>query len=249
MKRETYLFFMPSDAEEFLCALAAVQGLFDEVAKRDIEPMVGCVCPNPDLSFLIATLGKLATPMCPEDIAESHLSMRDFDLVFKFDVARAKAIGGTTGRHMAEAFSILLGGAPKIFPDLRSVLDWNLEPAADILLLPFNSRLAFVDLIELNRCEHSMFAADDSKTCKDWLRLVSKARLVVGVRGLQTYLAACLNRRVIEIYPPSHANPGWLSKACNSNYRMVFAEDTEVSASFLYRVLEDLWPRSTLLVK
>lgn len=258
--QESYLFYMPEDAEAFLCALASVQGLVASVRKENIDPIVRLDCPNPQTHFLLKALepspGKLYTAIVVALGDNEQLASRDFDLAFKFDLAAAMEMGSCTNKHLSQMFSIQLGSPPELDLIVDGVeqlvnfylphLDFlQLPNVCDVLLLPWPGTGVLAELLSMNKPDSVVVLVDAEKelSLEDMLVCVAKSKIVVGIRGPETLVAAALGKGVIEISPPSRGYRGLLSKWSCPGYRMVYSEVEQVTAPLIYRSLEALWRR------
>lgn len=157
-----------------------------------------------------------------------------------FDVETAYRLGAPTERHMAVAFSVMIGANAGAFPSLASIS--VPAPTIDVLLLAndWDGASKIAQFIESHHPELKFTGTYDPD-----LELISRAKMVVGLRSGWTYLASILRRKVVELYPNDRYKR-WLSKWSNPNYRMIYGDT--FAPELVWRSMEELWTRSDLVM-
>jgi hypothetical protein len=154
-----------------------------------------------------------------EDFAEVK-----FDLVMDLDDESAIDMGRSNHRHAVNCFGAMIG--------LEQVNELVAIPSKeiryDLCIIPWSSKaFEFIDSIKTKvNVTTSTF---------------DSAKIFCGTRSVATYLAACENKAVLELYNLTEYPKEFLSKHSNPRYSMLCGEGIESFDSNLhivYRVLE-----------
>lgn len=237
-KLDRCLFIMPEDPEHFFAAVAVLQQFKADVSRRMEEQHFHIVLPNEDLRFLLMFLSELS-------VVDSRACTIDYDLVFRFDGARAMQLAVATDKHITTAFGIQLGVEPKSIPHIKEGLEFA-PPAFDVVILrnvPEKLREdvriwfegAYPELKVVRQPAGDISVEGDAS-------FALLGSTVVGVRSLGTYAACALGRNVVEIYPNIY-HRRWLSKWSHRQYAMISCtpDMQTVTVDLVRRGVEGLW--------
>lgn len=172
----------------------------------------------------------------PKDIysEDSAFTRRTFSFYRELKRDRALHIGNNTRRHAAQAYGILIGSAPRSIPDVTGLRFDASAEETDILIVDANMQhaLHLSKIVSDVLPEVKVYCIDTIRK-REMFGLLAKAKLVIGKTSLETYLACCFGKQVIELYPttmPRH----WLSKWSASGYKMLVCnevvKETDVDA-------------------
>ena len=251
---EKHFYWMPDTLEMFLAAITAIQDFHTWMGKgfanvnekitlkREAEVTIHC---KKELEFLLPAIEKEGMSKIVAKVSNPmSLDLRDFDLAVKFDTERAFNLVKTTEKHVTQAFGIMIGSDPqKATADLSNCKP--IAPTLDILVLPFPGQMQLMEFLVNNYPEletDRLDSATDSSLDNCAMEMISKYRMVVGIRSGLTYLAASLGKGVVEIYPPD-VYRDWLSKWSCPLYQMIYLEPEKASAALVYRAVEATWRR------
>jgi hypothetical protein len=239
---EKVLFVMPTDEELFIAALSVIQNYQAEMRKRELVQIYYINSENIQLNFLLDVIDE------HYKVASDELvNHRRFDLVFKFDAQTAYNVSISTEKHATTSFGIQLGVEPSSLANL-SVLPWP-EVTHDVLLcsnLPEKLREDIRELLMVKVTGTTIMTYDGKMPpATRVLDCVGRCKVIVGVRSLETYVAACCeNKGVVEIYPKG-VHRRWLSKWTCPRYQMIAGTPEAVTAELVFKGLESLWVAHT----
>lgn len=169
----------------------------------------------------------------------------DWDLVYRFDRDVAYNFAKCTEKHVAMAFGQLIGADPFSAPDLTAIKGIQVTKR-DILLLDFPSAATIELFVKKNYPE---------KVCHHWpesvpvnsihgYNTVAESSMIIGPRGMATYLGCCLSKRVVELYS-TDCYQRWLSKWDSPNYQMLYGD--EIAPGVIWTAMESLWDRPLII--
>lgn len=203
----------------------------DAQSERDYELHV--FLPNHSWDFLTRAFGNATIHY------DAYAPKRgEWDLAFRFDPERAKAIGTCSQRHATDAFGMLVGsGGAGSLPALdKAEIDEG--SSIDVLLMEFPESDKIMEFLKTNKPEMNVYFMWKKHPLS--FQTIGHSEMVVGPRSATTYLACSLSKRVVELYPDTDYKR-WLSKWENPNYQMVYGK--EFPAALVWRAMETLWDR------
>lgn len=248
------LFGMPEDPELFLAALAAVQDYGWhlvrqlEFKQRDADWVLGIHVPNHQLDFLRPCfpwkgdwfeepdptgdgMKRYTNPVDTTFVQEWTPKRGEWDFVYRFDPEVAYSISETSEIHAATAFGILIGAAPE--PEFPSLDRLHLEALNGIAVLPFDGDQEMADLLEIHYPEFPVVTG-----IGDVFGVPYQYDMVIGPRSSDTYMAASLGKRVVELYPDDR-HRGWLAKwGIGTRYMQMYGKEFPVG--MIWRAVEEV---------
>lgn len=165
------------------------------------------------------------------------------DLVFDFDVERARRLSKATDRHITDGLGVLLGAEPRV--KLLQLLSGKVSEAL-VLYLPRHKkdgepRLLWSQVVEFLRIGTSQKVRTEMLTAdvplEEAARRIGQASLCVGVVGGLTLMAASMHKPLVELYPESYGTRNWAEKWQDRNYRMLYAELEGLEAGAVWQIL------------
>lgn len=205
-----------------------------EARRRNQERMYDLTVnlPNEDFDFFIPAFGK--SQIVYGDVV---IKRGDWDFAHVFDPKKAEALAAATQRHASAAFGILIGAECSSLVNL-SMYPVQIGTTIDLLMVgDWPERKAVEDLaLRAGKNVQHVVGLDWYAT----FDCISGSDMIVGPRSAATYIACCLEKRVVELYPITD-NRRWLSKWDNPNYQMICNKD--YPAGLVWRAMETLWER------
>jgi len=245
--RDKVIFSLPEDPEMMMAAMAAVQDYvfqLDKQVQNQIKNSnweLEVYSPNKSMDFL-----KPAFDERVKFVDEYKPTRAEYDFAHKFDPLMAYDFSVKTERHVTDVFGIMIGAAPMEVPFLRKInklFEYAKGTKQRVMVLPCPQQKELVELIDLHHPEVDVRAPQDNWTTRMpgvLNELVQQAELVIGPRGVGTYLAASYNRWVLEMYPTGR-HKGWLAKWAGKRYQMIYGDD--IPTALVWRALEGIWER------
>lgn len=219
---DNILISMPTDLREFLIALTVAQELQIQMVygatknppAREVEFSVSFRL-DPKFKYLESCLQvvKNITPVFDYS-GWNEYSRGEFMNLITFDFEMAKRIAATNQLHITEAFGAILGTMlnaltfgmypskqcilePLILPKSKGdkikvlVYEWDLEKT---------SGFKFKEYVENNYPELQVTYAIKLIDLKDIIEFVNKFDVVIGISSRETFIAAALDKGLIEIF-------------------------------------------------
>lgn len=228
------LFILPGEPEADLAAIAAIQGFAKwqhrmaakMKRKLDVQYFYG-------VSNFDCYHGALPRGECvPRYHFDVSLPLRgEYDLIHKFNAAKAYEISLPTQMHMSQVFAIQIGADAAQLPDMRDIMQSE-ENTHDIFVSNSTKMKEEIE-IALRCAAPNLTIGTDPEFC----------RLIVAERGGLSYHMAAMGKAVYELYP-NDRHRDWLAKWQNPLYRMYYS-DTFKLDTIISGVLE-LWKTHTL---
>lgn len=262
MVEDRILFGMPLAPELYLAALAAVQDYGwqlvrqKESRRRKGEWLLAIHNPNPQLKFLNPCFPQKGDWFeengkrfeCPVDtvfVDEWDPKREDWDLVYGMSADVAYEFSEPTKKTAAEMFGLLIGSGPATeLPDLakiRSVDDGRPQIA---ILCPDKDPKGeeLLELLELNYSHCNVLLVNtDLISLENQATLCNQLQMVIGRRSFMTYVAAAMEKRVVELYE-TNKHDKWLAK-WSAKYQLLYGDEFPVG--LIWRAIEGVmeqWP-------
>src|SRR6266700_2167241 len=173
------------------------------------------------------------------------------DLLFDFDVELSYDWTKLVDKHISVATSFLLGTISLTkFPPVA--MELGIEIPGLVLLVTSRSWMeghrdwlwdwkGFFDLGVDQKI--TMNVLDGSESWSQMRKEISRASVVIGIRGAATLMAAAMGKVVMELTPNTE-HKDWTAKWESSRYRMIYGKPEEFPAEFILertgRMLKDL---------
>lgn len=170
-----------------------------------------------------------------------RLNRKDWDCVLDFrDITRAFHFARVAKKHVTESWNALFGASGDIVPQLgylgaqvrddeQGILIDGSLPCVDDLVETFKlwKPGVRVEVAELNKLRPAtMFS------------MLSRVKMYVGFKSGASYLAASMDKFLLEMYP-STGPSWWLSKKKSAKYVGWYSRDFSIGA--VWPLLENLW--------
>ncbi len=236
------VFILPESLEEILWVTPALmQYLEDRLLGNPLfEPRppakVTTVCKWPELNHFLKCCWRDMDVVT--ELGEKERDEADF--VFEFDMEAAYEWSKVVEKHITIAASFQLGTiANTKFPSVA--MDIGIEIPGLVLVVATRSWMegnqdwtwdwkGFMDLGIEQRI--TMNVLEGKETWSQMKREVSRASVVVGIRGTATLMAAAMGKVVMELMP-NVAHRHWVAKWESSRYRMIYGDLDTIPAEFL----------------
>jgi hypothetical protein len=233
-------FVIPDTLEEALWTIPCISQYFENrlVTDRQVE-QAWTFCPISEIRYLFESCWHGMQVM---DVPPPEEVRNAVDLMFEFDPDDAYELTCSVGKHIVEAYGVLLGTValsllppivPPSRPDLGSVLVVGrhaLDERQPDETWPYADE--FVAMGQAFGI--SVSKLDMTLPFRELMREVSKASVVVGVRGSATLLAACFGRQVMELSPEAWAHKNWMGKWECGVYRIVSGDLKDMTPIFIW---------------
>lgn len=228
--KERYFFDTPLDEEEFLWCVPVLHAyILERIARGflyELTIVVNVAAGRfPErVALLQDYLGADITVVASCDVDCTILD--EYDFVFFFNIARARAVGFPGLKHITESLGICLGSRTfSQLPILAAGQEENLVLCVTGLGGAFENAGKLADMINAE-------IPDWRATVLDWgsafpssfppprsvlYQQLSTASLVIGPRGLHTLIAASMGKTVFEIHDSSIEPEQWRAKVSGSN--------------------------------
>ena len=259
---ENLLFVLPSTMEEALWAIPVLMYYLEVrlvTAKELVDPVRHVRLPPRELLGTLVVACELTEI---HDIIRSTWNnlevvekvteeiRRKTDIVFELDAENAYDLTKLLQKHIVEGYELQVGCAPSVkLPlvaqrfveeNLGSVLvvgrnrydelrDWVWAKEAEFLRMGVEAEIEMVKL-------------PDDASFAETVDAVSRASVVVGVRGTGTLLGASFQRVVMELSPDNREHKHWMAKWECPYYQMIYGELADMTAAFV-------WDRTKRLVE
>ncbi len=245
LRSEKFLFHLPEDPEFCIAALAAVEGF---VNFKDTENTGLALSGNPyglfetyvtyprECSFMIS-YPPLRRCMDRNDIG-------DIDLEVYLDPARAIRIAEATSRSIAEGYALMIGAELTThFPAMLTVGD--LHDARPVVVMVKDERLKevfdeFMMLLHLNFEYLMAITINLGSEVETAFKVIQESAAVIGIQSVETYMACCQKRLVVEIAEGRDRN--FMSKWENPYYGLIqvaYGKVQSVAPTSIFRSFKD----------
>jgi hypothetical protein len=172
-------------------------------------------------------------------VSEAGKEKEEADLVFEFNPEVAYRLTEKVEKHIVESYGVQLGTMP--FMKLPPVAMEIGQEERGLVSIAFSDK---------DRWEWPHWKEFDGLLSKEevpihndlvetlgwkWLlHSVSKASVVVGVRGAATLMAAAMGKIVMELSPEEGGHRNWMPKWENKKYRMIYGKLEDMTADFVW---------------
>lgn len=208
------LFVMPPEPEAFIAALAAVNAYVHKLNGGMIRTDVTLVAKRDWLTDMLVPLSYKM---------EDEVPSNKFDLAIDLAEERAKLLANPTSRTCASGFGTMLG-----FENTSELVHVSSnDPVYDLAIISWGETATLLcQAIKRLDPAANITLLEEDRVCIDDLL---EARMVVSLRSVFTYLAACAGRAVVELYPQDEFEKGFYAKWSNPKYTMMLLESRVVS--------------------
>lgn len=233
--KDKLLFILPKDMEGILWTVPVwMQYLEDrEVNERGAET-VTIVCEREDMHGFLGACWKGA-----EVVAQVGKEKDEADLVFEFSPEVAYRLTEKVEKHIVESYGVQLGTMPfmKLPPVAMEV--GQEEPGLVSIAFGNEDKWEWPYWREFDSflVQQEVPIHNDLVETLGWKWLchsVSKASVVVGVRGAATLLASAMGKIVMELSPEEGGHRNWMPKWENRKYRMIYGKLEDMTAEFVW---------------
>lgn len=176
----------------------------------------------------------------------------DFDCYIDFDNQRAKALTYVFNAHATEGLGVLIGCGPLGIITGADIPHWPmLGPLGLTKDIDLTKRVCIINWDNTYEESHKFKAflnvnyphlcvniLEGSYEVEQLVKLILNYDVVLGKAGVETYIAACLTKTVIEIYPTKEDAIYYNSMGIPI-YQCIVSDHT--SAEFMWSVWEKLW--------
>lgn len=220
MRTYNCLFKMPKDEQLFVAAYAAISTYEKKLRNLKLPFQIFLLTKENWLTDLIVSSMNFIVESL-DDVSNIH-----FDMAIDLKDEDAIAIG-KSGKHAAQAFGFMMG--------LTEVTELVVIPPEeikyDLCIIPWSTKS--IELINSIRTRFPDITFNDTEA--------TRSRIVCGCRSIATYISACMNKSVLELYTLEDYPKEFLSKWSNHQYRMLCVEKKEAidaNHHIIWRALE-----------
>jgi hypothetical protein len=211
--------------------------------KRKLTLHVSIIVPDEYRASII----RYCIPEASVVSAYHGISLDSFDMYKHIDTASVAGYKAVNKFHAAQVYGVVLGcQAFSMFeiPLLESV------EVTDVLVLEDAQLWETLGKALPSSLTVRLLRGQQQKNFKDLIRLLAESRCVVGALSLETYLACCLKKKVVELYPTKMSR-SWLSKWSNKYYKMIVKDklDTAEDLALAVRSVIEVWKMTDKLSK
>jgi hypothetical protein len=158
-----------------------------------------------------------------------------YDLAYQFREEDARTIAAPTQQHAATGFAMLIGAGARTIPDLSMIQAESLPRRLEVLLLDFPGINDLLDQV----IEKNPLCFPNNAFDQELFEIICASDMVVGPRSAATYLAAALEKRLVELDTSSDYR-SWLAKWDSPNYTVIYGEST---TEMILQAMKNLWSR------
>ena len=230
--KQKLLFVLPDEDELLLAAIAAIESYMAKLIAEKARPIVTLVCKESWLTDIVV-------PPAYKIVSSLEEATDNYDMVVELTREKAQALANATGRSAASGFGVILGfesvnELPRLFQvkdpeyDL-GILSWEGESFSKFCRSA-NRAFPEVKIQIIPTFEHSI----------DVHKKVFNSAMVVGYRSINTYLAACAKRALLELYPLTEEKSFFAKWSLGKYWQLVLEtpESIEDNYQLLWRSFE-----------